>query len=488
MNADPLESPSAPAGHGERSAVADLAVLGLGVMGRSLALNAADRGFSVAVWNRAPEPTAAALEASGGRLLPAASLEELVGLVARPRRLLLMVTAGPAVDQLLDSLLDLLAPGDAVIDGGNSWHLDTQRRERRLAERGLHYLGLGVSGGEEGARHGPSLMPGGSAEGYALLRPVLEAIAARTEAGLCVTHVGPGGAGHFVKMVHNGLEYADMQLLAEGYQLLGEGLGFDPPRLAETFEAWNEGPLASFLVEISGRIFKKRDPLGDGWLVERVLDRAAQKGTGRWTLESALALGVAVPSIGAALDGRVLSSQKSLRLQLAERFPAADADRGKLGVSVEDVADALLAGKISAYAQGFQLLAEASREYGYGLDLAELARIWKGGCIIRARFLDPLGAAFARVPEPAHLFFDPLFAAELERLDGAWRRVVSAALGARLPVPALAAGLAYRDALTRARLPQNLVQAQRDAFGAHTFVRDDDPGGEARHEDWLGQD
>jgi 6-phosphogluconate dehydrogenase len=463
-------------------------VLGLGVMGRSLALNVADRGFSVAVWNRAPEPTAAALEASGGRLLPASTLEELVGLLARPRKLLLMVTAGAPVDLLLDSLIDLLEPGDVVVDGGNSWHLDTQRREQRLAERGLHFLGLGVSGGEEGARHGPSLMPGGSAEGYGPLRPILEAIAARTEAGLCVTHVGPGGAGHFVKMVHNGLEYADMQLLAEGYELLGSGLGFDPPRLAEVFETWNEGPLASFLVEISAQIFRKRDPDGDGWLVERVLDRAAHKGTGRWTVESALALGVAVPSIGAALDGRVLSSMKSLRGELSRRLPRPAGASRCPGLTEQDVADALLAGKITAYAQGFQLLAEASREHGYGLDLAELARIWKGGCIIRARFLDPLGAAYGRVPEPKHLFLDPVFAQELERLDAPWRRVVMAAAKAALPVPCLSAGLAYRDALTRARLPQNLVQAQRDAFGAHTFVRDDDPSGAARHEDWLGGD
>ncbi len=464
----------------ERSPRADFGVIGLGVMGQSLALNILDHGFSVAAWNREPEGLDRAVAASRGKLQPCAALPALVAALARPRRLLLMITAGPAVDMVLDELAGLLEPGDIVVDGGNSWFEDTQRREAAWKARGLHFVGMGVSGGEEGARRGPSLMPGGSPEAYAELAPVLEAIAARTEAGLCVTHVGTGGAGHFAKMVHNGLEYADMQLLAEAYHLLGpRGLGLEPPALADVFDGWNRGPLASFLVEISAAIFRRRDPQGAGWLIDAVMDRAEQKGTGRWTVKVALELGVAVPSIAAALDARILSSRRGERLALASSSSA----RPPVRLEVADVEAALQAAKISVYAQGFDLLAAGGAAFGWELDLPELARIWKGGCIIRAQSLDGLRAALERTR--GSLLSDPETAVETSRLAPAWRRVVSAAAHSGVPTPSLASALAYVDALTTARLPQNLVQAQRDAFGAHTFQRLDDPAGSSHHVDWL---
>lgn len=458
---------------------AELGVIGMGVMGRSLALNVMDRGFEVAVWNRDHQLLDDAVRSSGGRLQGCTDLAALVKSLKRPRRVLLMITAGKPVDLVLADLVPLLEPGDVVVDGGNSWFEDTRRRERELAAKGLHFVGLGVSGGEEGARHGPSLMPGGSPAAYAALAPLLEAIAARTDAGLCVTHVGPDGAGHFVKMVHNGLEYADMQLLAEGYHLLAAS-GLDAPRLAEVFARWNRGPLESFLVEISAAIFQKRDPKGSGWLVDRVLDRAEQKGTGRWTVAVALEQGVAVPSIAAALDGRVLSSRKAERVALAAGAPP----RTMAKLDAADVESALYGAKIAAYAQGFELLRTAALSFGWPLDLAELARIWKGGCIIRAAFLDVLRGAFARGASGG-LLSDPAIRAEIEGRAPAWRRVVAAAVQAGLPVPALSAGLSYVDAMTSARLPQNLVQAQRDAFGAHTFLFSDDPEGRPQHVEWL---
>ena len=461
---------------------ATFGVIGLGVMGRNIALNILDSGEQVVVWNRSPEKVRAALDASNGRFIAASSASELIASLPSPRKILLMVDAGRPVDLVLEQIAGELSPGDIVIDGGNSWFEDTQRRERECRERGLRFVGMGVSGGEEGARYGPSLMPGGDAEAYAELAPILEKIAATSDSGPCVTHVGADGAGHFVKMVHNGIEYADMQAIAEAYDCLARGLDFDPPALAEVFSRWNAGPLESFLIELTADCFRTRDPEGDGWLVDAVLDRAGQKGTGRWTAQIALQLGVPIPSIGAAIDARVLSSRKQQR----ERFaPVLTGPTDPVRVfEVEDVERALTASKILAYAQGYDLIRAGAAANDWQIDLAEMGRIWKAGCIIRARFLDVVRRAFERDPQLENLAIDPDVAAELERTVPALRRTVASAAAAGIPTPAFASSLAYYDALRTARLPQNLVQAQRDAFGAHTYLRLDDREGEARHSTW----
>jgi len=463
-------------------------VVGMAVMGRSLALNILDHGFSVAVWNRATKLTEAAVAQSGGRMLGASSLAELVSSLERPRRILLMIQAGKPVDLVLEQLEDLLEPGDIVVDGGNSFFEDTRRREAKLKAEGLHFVGLGVSGGEEGARYGPSLMPGGEPEAYRAIAPMLEAISAKTDSGACVTHVGAEGAGHFVKMVHNGIEYADMQLIAEAYQLLGHLGGLSVPAVAETFEGWNRGPLESFLIEITAKILSVKD--GDGWLVDRVLDKAGQKGTGRWTAQVALDLGVPVPSIAAAIDARVLSSMKDQRLEASAllRGPSAASGRSSTeSLPTAAVHDALHGSKLVAYAQGLALIRAASDAYSWDVDLGEVARIWKGGCIIRARLLDDLMRAFSnREKEPPNLLFDGTFRERIAAAQPGWRRVVSTALERGIPVPAMSASLAYYDSLRSASLPQSLTQAQRDAFGAHTYQRNDEPDPPFIHTDWLG--
>lgn len=467
----------------EKSGLSDFGMIGLAVMGRNLAMNVLDSGFDVAAWNLEPELARSARAESGDSLVTTASLAELVATLERPRRLMMMIQAGAPVDSVLEALLPLLDEGDVVIDGGNSWFQDTRRRERRAAEAGIRFIGVGVSGGEEGARRGPALMPGGAADAYARIRPVLEAIAAKTEHGPCVTHVGEDGAGHFVKMVHNGIEYADMQFIAEAYDLLGRGLGMAPPELASTFRAWNEGELESFLIEITASIFETSDGAG-GWLVDRVLDRAGQKGTGRMTASIALELGVAIPSIAAAIDARVLSSRKETR----ERFEpllAGPGDDADADITVEDVEAALFASKVCAYAQGMELIAAGAAAFDWTVDPAEISRIWTGGCIIRARFLETMMRAWREAPGLENLLVAEDVRAAVDRRQGAWRRVVAAAQLRGIPVPGMAASLAYYDALRTARLPQNLVQAQRDAFGAHTYRTVDDPGGPAVHSDWL---
>ena len=470
--------------------LAEVGVIGLAVMGRNLALNMLDAGVRVAGWNRDPALTRLAVDESGGHLAGAGTLEELVAGLERPRRVWLMIAAGKPVDAVLGQLRELLEPGDIVIEGGNSRFQDTRRREREAREAGLHFLGVGVSGGEEGARHGPSLMPGGDAGAYELIRPVLESIAARTDSGACVTHVGPDGAGHFVKMVHNGIEYADMQFIAEAYHLMRDGLGLTPPELARIFDDWNDGPLESFLVEITAKILAVPDPRTGGWLVDHVLDRAGQKGTGRWTAENALELGVPVPSIAAAIDARVLSSRKPERVHAAGLLegPAREAGIAAEGRDrwIGAIRDALYASKISAYAQGMDLIRAASETYGWSIDPGEMARIWKGGCIIRARFLDDIMRAYQSNPALPNLILDPAFRGRIHETQGAWREVVGLAQAAGIPVPAMSASLAYYDSLRTARLPQNLTQAQRDAFGAHTYQRDDEGDGPPFvHTDWL---
>lgn len=467
---------------------AQFGVIGMAVMGRNLALNIVDHGFEVALWNRSPEPLEAAVAESDGRLIATSSLSEFVERLEKPRRVMTMIKAGKPVDAVLEQLLPLLDAGDIVIDGGNSWFEDTRRREQEMAEAGVRFFGVGVSGGEEGARHGPSLMPGGDASAYEHISPVLEAIAATTDSGPCVTHVGPDGAGHFVKMVHNGIEYADMQVIAESYHLLRTLGEMTAPAISEVFDEWNRGLLESFLIEITSTIFTVPD--GDGWLIDRVLDKAGQKGTGRWTAQVALDLAVPVPSIAAAIDARVLSSHKEARLAAQDLLHGPNASSNVLSRDelVTSVHDALLASKIVAYAQGMALIKAGSERYGWSVNLREVARIWKGGCIIRARLLDDIMKAYERSPSLPNLLLDVELRERVQDAQSRWRQVVATAQLYGIPIPAMSASLAYFDSVRSAQLPQNLTQAQRDAFGAHTYQRNDTQDLASSpfvHTDWL---
>ncbi len=461
---------------------ASIAIIGLGTMGSNLALNIEDHGFPVAVWNLDTHLMRAFVEQHAqGKFVPATTLQELVASLERPRRLMMMIPAGDPVDQMNQQLAPLLSPGDIIIDGGNSHFQDTRRREAALRQQGLHFVGCGVSGGEEGARFGPSLMPGGSNEAWARIKDVLEAIAAKTEAGPCVTHVGPDGAGHFVKMVHNGIEYGDMQLIAETFDVLRRGLGLSTLEVADVFDEWNRGPLESFLVELTARVCRVMDPETGAPLVDVIQDKAGQKGTGRWTVEIALAEGVAIPTIAAALDARVLSSLKEERVDASRRFgdltnPSAAFQSESRTQTIDDLQSALYASRICSYAQGMALIAAGSREYQWNVNLAEIARIWKGGCIIRARLLDPVRHAFTAQPGLVNLLLDEDLGREVARAQTGWRRIVSRAGIAGVAIPSMCASLAYFDSYRTARLPQNLTQAQRDAFGAHKFERVERPG------------
>ena len=464
---------------------AAIGVIGLGTMGRNLALNFESRGYSVAVWNRESEWTTAFIDDNSQRMFfGTATPEALVAAVARPRRILMMIPAGKPVDEMVDRLRPSLEAGDVLIDGGNSWFEDTRRRERVLAESGIHFVGCGVSGGERGAREGPSMMPGGSPHAWDLLRELFEVAAARTEAGPCVTHVGPDGAGHFVKMVHNGIEYADMQLIAESWDLMRRGLGLSTPETADVFERWNAGPLGSFLIELTAQICRVADPDTGTPLVEMILDKAGQKGTGRWTAKVALDLGVSHPTIAAAIDARVMSSMHDERVRAAGvlRGPGAAGAPGDVLSALAALHDGLYASRICAYAQGMSLIRAASNEFHWDVKLSEIARIWKGGCIIRAKLLDPVRAAFGRSPELANLLLDPDVAAALDAAQKGWRTAVGLSASAGIPSPAHASALAYFDSYRSARLPQNLTQAQRDAFGAHKYERIDRSG--EVHTEW----
>jgi 6-phosphogluconate dehydrogenase len=471
------------------TAKADFGLMGLAVMGRNLALNVNDHGFSMAVWNRDQTTLQKFVAASAGRTITGAStLPEFVAALERPRRIMMLVKAGKPVDDLLDQLEPLLETGDIVIDGGNTHFADTRRREERLRARGVSFVGMGVSGGEEGARRGPSLMPGGSDSAWQRLKPVLEAIAARTDSGPCVTHVGPDGAGHFVKMVHNGIEYGDMQLIAEAYDFLSRALGMGAAEMAEVFARWNEGPLASFLIELTAKVLTVMDQETGRPLVDLVLDKAGQKGTGKWTVEIALDLGVPIPTISAAIDARVLSSMKDDRVAASRRIraitsqPPAASEKASL---VGAVHDALLCAKICSYAQGMQLIRAGSARYQWNISLKETARIWKGGCIIRARLLDSIMRAYERAPDLTNLVIDEDFEGRLQVGQGNWRRAAGVAQSVGIPVAAFAASLAYFDSYRTPRLPQNLTQAQRDAFGAHTYERIDKPELGPVHSEWL---
>jgi 6-phosphogluconate dehydrogenase len=475
-------------------ATTNYGLVGLAVMGANLALNIADHGFPIAVYNRTAERTHEFMagEARGKPVVGAGAVRDFVAAIERPRRIIVLVKAGPAVDAVLAELRPFLDEGDVLIDGGNSFFQDTIRRDREFAGTGLHFMGMGVSGGEEGARHGPSLMPGGPRAAYALVEPALTRIAAQVADGPCVTYIGPGGAGHYVKMVHNGIEYGDMQLIAETYNIMKGALGLGAPEMGEIFARWNEGRLNSYLIEITATVLEFVDADTGGALVDLILDEAEQKGTGRWTSQNAVELGIPIPTIDAAVWSRGISALKPLRVAASRVLhgpngtPSAATDRGAALAGGGAVAEkdrllaalegALYAAKVSSYAQGMALLRAASEHYGFALNLAELARIWKGGCIIRAELLDPIQRAFERDPGLGNLLLDPGFAAEINALNGDWRRAVGVARGLGLPCPALGASLDYFDSLRAERLPANLIQGLRDFFGAHTYRRTDREG------------
>jgi 6-phosphogluconate dehydrogenase len=464
----------------------DFGIIGLGTMGRNLALNIESHGFGVAVWNLETEWMTRFLEANPDKAFyGATTFEEFVGALSRPRRIMMMIPAGAPIDQTIEKLRPLLGSGDVLIDGGNSWFEDTRRRESALRPSGILFMGCGVSGGEEGARFGPSIMPGGPVEAWHAVRDVFEAIAARTEAGPCVTYVGPDGAGHFVKMVHNGIEYADMQLIAECWDLLRRFAGLAPAETAEVFERWNQGRLESFLIELAARVTRVTDTETGLPLVDLVLDEAGQKGTGRWTAQVALDLAVPVPTIAAAIDARVLSSMKAERTAasgILRSRPAAVITQTDRQTVIDCAEAALYASRICAYAQGMSLIRAGSHKYEWNINLAEIARIWKAGCIIRARLLDRIREAFSIDPDLRNLLISPSLAPEIDGTQSGWRRSVMISADAGIPMPAQGSALAYFDSYRTARLPQSLTQAQRDAFGAHTYVRIDRAG--AVHSKW----
>ncbi len=464
-------------------------LIGLAVMGQNLVLNAADNGFSVSVYNRTGAKTEEFMagEAKDKSITATYTLEEFVASLERPRTIQIMVKAGGPVDAVINQLKPLLDEGDIIIDGGNSFFPDTERRAKELEAENLRFIGMGVSGGEDGARFGPSLMPGGTQEAYAFIEPLMTAIAARATAddAPCVTYIGPGGAGHYVKMVHNGIEYGDMQLIAESYHLLKAALNPTAQEFHQIFSDWNAGELSSFLIEITANIFTKMDDDTGQPLVDVILDKAGQKGTGKWTSQNALDIGSAIPTITAAVDARIISSIKDERVAAANVLSGPDGqydgDRQQL---IDAVRAALYASKICSYAQGMALLKYASTEYGYNLDLGEMARIWRAGCIIRAELLDDITNAYRRHPELPNLLVDDEFKEAVQSRQDAWRFAVKTAIELGVPVPAMSVSLAYFDAYRSARLPANLIQAQRDYFGAHTFERVDKEG--AFHADWIG--
>ena len=461
-----------------------IGLVGLAVMGENLALNIEEKGFPIAVWNRSVDKVDAFVAANPGKQVKGCRTPaELVAALERPRRIIMMVKAGKPVDDTIAQLRPHLEAGDMLVDGGNEFFTNTERRARELEAAGFRYLGMGVSGGEEGARHGPSMMPGGQESAYRDLAPVLEKVAAQVDDGPCVDYMGPGGAGHYVKMVHNGIEYGDMQLIAETYDLLKNLAGLTNDELGDLFTGWNDGELQSFLIEITGKIFKKKDAETGKHLVDVILDATGMKGTGKWTVQQASEVGAPIPTIASAVEARILSAQKAERVRASKilRVVSLDAyvDRKQL---LEDAKNALYAAKVCSYAQGMNLLKTAGEQYGWGLKLGRIARIWKGGCIIRARFLDRIKKAYERDASTPNLLLDPEFAEELVARQPAWRRVVLLAVAHGIPVPTFSSSLAYFDSYRRERLPANLLQAQRDFFGAHTYQRIDREG--TFHTEW----
>ena len=462
----------------------EMGVIGLGTIGGGLARNLASHGVHVAVYNRTHHRTEEFIAQHGGEgnFTAAATVEELARALKPPRAVAVLVDAGRAVDAVIDSLTGVLEPGDIIIDGGNSFFQDTQRRAAALEKLGFGFMGCGVSGGEEGALHGPSLMPGGARESYARVENMLTAIAAKVDGVPCCTYIGPDGAGHFVKMVHNGIEYADIQLIAESYDLLRHAAALSPDQLAAVFRAWNEGRLQSYLIEITSYVLAKHDDGSSGSLVDAIEDEAEQKGTGRWTSQSALELGVPLTGITEAVFARILSSEKAQRVKASGILRGPTSEKATVGL-VEDIQEALYASKIVAYAQGFEHMAAGSREFLWDLDLGALATIWRGGCIIRAKFLDRIKDAYEEDSSLPSLMLAPFFQEALAGAQSAWRRVVNTAVDQGIPIPAFASSLAYYDGYRRARGPANLIQGLRDYFGSHTYHRVDREG--AYHTRWA---
>lgn len=467
---------------------ADIGLIGLAVMGQNLALNIADHGHTIAVFNRSPERTrtlADSPEAKDRPLTPTYSLEELVESIKRPRAIVMMVKAGDPVDQQIEALLPLLEPGDVLVDGGNAQYRDTIRRERELKEKGILFVGTGISGGEEGARHGPSIMAGGESGALSRVAPILEAISAKVDDEPCYAHIGADGAGHFVKMMHNGIEYADMQLIAETYTLMKDVAALSYPEMRAAFATWNKGELDSYLIEITADILGKSDPDTGKPMPEIILDKAGQKGTGGWAVRAALDYGSTAPTIAAAVEARTMSSFKDQRVAAAAKMKgpsqALDLDTNAF---IDQLEAALLASKVCAYAQGFAVMDAAAAEHNWQLDRGQIASIWRGGCIIRARFLRHIKTAYDRDPGLKNLLLDPYFADLIERAQPAWREIVCLATSQGIPVPAFSSALAYYDSYRAPRLPANLIQAQRDYFGAHTYERTDKKG--VFHSNWPG--
>lgn len=459
---------------------AQIGVVGLAVMGSNIARNFANHGHTVAVYNRTTAKTDDFMAEFGstGSFVPAATVEEFVASLERPRRALIMVQAGKATDAVIEQLADAMEPGDIIIDGGNALYTDTIRREAAMSARDLHFVGAGISGGEEGALNGPAIMPGGPAESYKSLGPLLEDISAHVDGTPCCTHIGPDGAGHFVKMVHNGIEYADMQVIGEAYDILRRGLGLFPEAIGDVFADWNKGDLDSYLIEITADILHEKDERTGKPLVDVVVDQAGMKGTGTWTVQTALEFGSPVTGIGEAVFARALSSHPELRQAAQENTPAgpnkaiATEDQAAF---IEDVRRALLASKIIAYSQGLNEIEDGAKQYGWDIDLGAVAKIWRGGCIIRAKFLNRITDAYTN-GHPAALALDPYFAKFLADAQDSWRRVIKAAIDAGIPTPVFSSSLTYYDGLRSKRLPTALTQAQRDFFGAHTYGRVDMPG------------
>ncbi|PKL47995.1 MAG: phosphogluconate dehydrogenase (NADP(+)-dependent, decarboxylating) [Candidatus Riflebacteria bacterium HGW-Riflebacteria-2] len=472
---------------------ADIGLIGLAVMGENLVLNMESKGFRVACFNRSVEKVDAFLASRGKdrNLIGCHSLEELVSKLSQPRKIMMMVRAGKPVDELMNTLLPLLSTGDVLIDGGNSHYPDTVRRCRTSAEYGVLFVGAGVSGGEEGALNGPSLMPGGAVEAWPLIKPIFQAIAAKVadDNQPCCEWIGPDGSGHFVKMVHNGIEYGDIQLVSEAYHLMSQGLGMSAHAIQPIFESWNKGILDSYLIEITADILGKTDPETGHPVVDIILDAAGQKGTGKWTSQVGLDLGVAIPQIAEAVFARSISAIKD------ERIAASTMLQGPPGSGfsvdheefIKQLHDAVYAAKICSYAQGFQLLRAASQEYSWNLNFGEIALMWRGGCIIRARFLDAIKQAFVARPDLPNLVLAPFFSEALARFQNSWRSVVKTAVDLGIPLPAMSTALTYYDGYRCARLPANLLQAMRDYFGAHTYERIDRPRGEFFHTNWTGK-
>jgi 6-phosphogluconate dehydrogenase len=490
---------------------ADVGLVGLAVMGQNLVLNMADHGFKVAVYNRTTATTQKFVDdnppnvfgAAGGGLVPGATLEDFVKSIKQPRRIVILVKAGGPTDAVIDSLVPHLDKGDVIVDGGNALYTDTIRREQALTEKGLLFVGSGVSGGEEGARFGPSLMPGGKPESWEILKPVWMAIAAKVDektgkplegaapgkpitGGVpCTTYIGPDGAGHYVKMVHNGIEYGDMQLICEAYSILRNSLGKTPEEISKILKEWNQGDLDSFLIEISADVLQQKDPVTGKPFVDVVLDTAGQKGTGKWTSVNALDLGIPAASVAEAVFARIISSQKDERVRASKILKGGTLGLGKgIEITVEAVRDALYCSKLCCYAQGFELYAQASIEYKWNLNLAAIAQIFRGGCIIRARFLQKITEAFEKNAQLDNLLVDPYFVEQVKKAQDNWRKVVARAALDGTPVPVFSSALSYFDSYRAETLPANLLQAQRDYFGAHTYERIDQPRGEFFHIDW----